>query len=224
MIDDLDPAIAKRQYNTLILTGIAIAILFYPIVGTFVLRALTPVGKLIISRVLIWLTLPVLRQYAHKVEGRDFFLWKEREYGPFFYPVGIIALGALIFICILIAAIPHALGFHDNYTMVKYWDAILKKSPWLLAFVSITAGVTEELMVRAYILPRLSLIFKSNYMPVIASALLFATLHIGYWNLSEIIFTFLFGIVCAVCYQQFRNIKVLIIFHALYDFLILFRP
>ncbi|MBS1528521.1 MAG: CPBP family intramembrane metalloprotease [Bacteroidetes bacterium] len=86
--------------------------------------------------------------------------------------------------------------------------------------ICLTAGVVEKLTIRGFVLPRLSLIFESKYIPIIISSILFSLLHIGYRNVGECIFTFLFGLMSALCYEKFRNIKVLMIFHFLFDLMI----
>jgi membrane protease YdiL (CAAX protease family) len=212
--------IAKRQYNTIILTGMGIAVLFHPVMGTLLItKDIAPILRLLCSDLLMWATLPLLYLYATKVEGRDFFLWKEKVQTIWFYIAAITVLFILAFCAHLIASIPRLLGFHDNYTVMKYWRSILKADKPLLVFTCLTAGFTEELQMRAYILPRLNVLFKSDYLPVLISALIFSLLHIGYGNLSEGIFTFVFGLICALFYKKFQNIQVLIIFHFLYDFL-----
>ncbi|MDB5135589.1 MAG: amino terminal protease self-immunity, partial [Mucilaginibacter sp.] len=205
------------------IAGIAIALLFYPIMGTLVLsKSMNPLWRIFLSRIIIWGTLPLLYKYALKVEGRPFFLWPEKKQNIFFYVVAIVALFALIYVAHVISSIPTRLGFHDNYTMLKYWKSILKQNKAMLVFVGITAGITEELLLRAYVLPRLSLLFKTGYWPVIISSLLFSLLHLSYGSLTECIFTFLFGAVSALCYQKYQNIKVLMVFHAAYDLLVMF--
>ncbi|HTD97904.1 MAG TPA: CPBP family intramembrane glutamic endopeptidase [Mucilaginibacter sp.] len=213
----------KRRYGTLIIiAGIAIAILFYPVVGTLVLnKKMDPVFRIFISRLIIWATLPLVYRYAVKVEQRDFLLWKETTRRTYFYIAAVAVLFLLIFGAQIIASVPRYLGFHDNVVVLKYWNDMLRHHLFLFVFTCFTAGVTEELLIRGYVLPRLSLLFKSGYQPVIISSLLFSLLHIGYRNLGECIFTFVFGIICAVCYQKYRNIKLLMLFHFLYDLIIL---
>ncbi|SRR5258708_4490812 len=208
----------KRQYNTIIISGIAIAVLFHQVAGIFVTtRGMMPVLRLLFSDTLAWATLPLLYLYATKVEGRDFFLWKEKARTVWFYIAAIVVLFVLTFCSRFIASIPRLLGFHDDYTVMKYWHTILKNDKPMLVFTCLTAGFTEELLMRAYVLPRLYLLFRSGYLPIIISALIFSLLHLGYGNLSECIFTFVFGLICALFYKKFQSIQVLIIFHFLYD-------
>ncbi|HZX58692.1 MAG TPA: type II CAAX endopeptidase family protein [Mucilaginibacter sp.] len=223
MDDELD-GIAKRQYNTIILAGIAIAVLFSPIVDTLLfLKNFLPLWRLIISTAVTWITLPVLYQYAVKVEGRPFLLWEEQKFNISFFLISIIVLFLLIFCAQFISIIPSRLGFHDDYKVMHYWNKIIKQNGVIVFFICMSAGITEELLLRGYILPRLTLIFKSNYAPVILSALIFSLLHLGYGNLSECIFTFLFGVVCAVYYMKYQNLTVLVVFHFLFDLFVLTR-
>lgn len=211
----------KRQYNTIIIAGIAIAILFRPVTGTLVLtKGMSPILRLLCSDILAWTTLPLLFIYATKVEDRDFFLWKEKVQTIWFYIAAIAVLFVLAFCAHLIASVPRQLGYHDNYTVMRYWHTLLKNEKPMLVFTCITAGFTEELLMRAYVLPRLYLLFKSSYLPIIISALIFSLLHLGYGSLSECIFTFVFGLICALFYKKFQSIQVLIIFHFLYDLLV----
>jgi membrane protease YdiL (CAAX protease family) len=157
MSEDLNPAIVKRQYNTIILAGIGIALLFHPVVGTLVIsKNILPMWRLVISSALTWICLPVLYQYAIKVENRPFLLWQERRRSLVFFILSLVVLFILIAIANLIANIPHRLGFQDDFTVMKYWNGIIKQNKIVLFFICISAGVTEELLIRGYILPRLS--------------------------------------------------------------------
>jgi uncharacterized protein len=215
--------ITKRQYNTIILTGIGIAILFYPVVEDLIyLKSVSPLVRWFFSRLLMWTTLPLLYQYGLKVENRSFLIWKEKAGSIYFYIAVIAVLMSLTMFANGISYIPSRLGFHDNYKILRYYDNLLRQNKGMALFTCITAGTTEELVIRGYVYPRLCLFFKSVNIPVVISSLIFSLMHLGYGCLSECIFTFLFGVMCAVCYQKYRNIKVLIIFHFLYDLLVSF--
>lgn len=216
--------IQKRQFNAIIIAGIAIAVLFHGVVDTLVLtKSMMPVFRVVLGELITWGTLPVLYLYAVKVEDRDFFIWSEKSRSVWFYIISIAALFVLTYGDRLIASIPRQLGFQDDYKVMRYYSTLFKSNRPLLVFVCLTAGFTEEVLMRGYVLPRLCLLFKSSYLPVIISALIFSLLHLGYGNLSEIIFTFVFGIICAVYYNKYQNIQVLIIFHFLYDYMVFSR-
>ena len=68
-------------------------------------------------------------------------------------------------------------------------------------------------------LSRLSLISKNRFLPVVISAVLFSALHYRYFSVTEFVFAFMIGIVFGIYYQEYRNIKVLMVTHFLIDFI-----
>ena len=88
-----------------------------------------------------------------------------------------------------------------------------------MVFAALTAGFTEELIFRAYLVPRLEILFKNKSAAVVVSALMFSLAHYHYFSISETIFTFCIGVVIAIYYQWYRNVKVLIFTHAAIDFI-----
>jgi membrane protease YdiL (CAAX protease family) len=123
----------------------------------------------------------------------------------------------LVFACGIIAYIPYRLGLHEKNIMVHKMQQLMKQHPVLLVFTTLTAGISEEFVFRGYMISRLSLFFSNKYLPIIISALLFASIHLGYNSTGELIFTFLFGLVFGYHYQKYRNIKVLVTVHFLWD-------
>lgn len=117
----------------------------------------------------------------------------------------------------IIARIPTWLGAHDDKTMILKLYRVMKQYPVLIVFAAVTAGITEEFIFRGYMISRLSLFFKNKTLPVLISAVLFSAIHFGYKSISELIFSFLIGIIFGYHYQKYRNIKVLIIMHFLID-------
>src|SRR5580704_90220 len=97
-MDEQALSLQRRQYNTIILAGIAIAVLFSPIVDTLLfLKNFLPLWRLIISTTVTWITLPVLYQYAVKVEDRPFLLWEEQKFNISFFLISIVVLFLLTF-------------------------------------------------------------------------------------------------------------------------------
>jgi hypothetical protein len=155
--------------------------------------------------------------YARKAEVQKFFLWDEESYDFSFYLISIVVLFVLIIADGIISHIPYLLGLHEKSDMLHKMRLLMSKYPALMVFTCITAGITEELIFRGYMMSRLSLIFSNKNLPVVISAALFSYVHLGYKNLGEIIFSFLFGLIFGYHYQKFRNIKMLIIVHSLWD-------
>jgi membrane protease YdiL (CAAX protease family) len=218
-MDEQILTIPRKMYNVaIIVMGIVIAVFFDILLYLFFVRkGMEPIERWYISRLVCWLALPFLYLYSVKIEGRNFLLWEEKPYRTYFYIAAVAVLLLTTEGMILLSKIPHYLKFNDDYKEMIRVDSLMRRSKMLLVITCITAGVTEELTIRGYVLPRLTLLFKSDYVPVIISALLFASIHIGYNNLSELIFTFVFGIVSAIFYNKYRNLKILMIFHFLYD-------
>jgi membrane protease YdiL (CAAX protease family) len=155
--------------------------------------------------------------YASKAEHRKFLLWDEQEVEIGFFIVAVVVLYFIALACGLLANIPRLFGWREDNSIIKRLLPIFASHQWLLIFTAFTAGVTEELLMRGYILTRLSLLIKNNYMPVIISALLFSGLHYSYKSLRELIFAFLIGVIYGIFYQKYRNIKVLIAAHFMLD-------
>jgi len=201
-----------------IIAGIVLAILFPWLLSVFMLYLpLKPPVKVYASRFIFWSDVLLLWVYALKVEKQRLLIRTEKNSGIEFIlaSVGILyllALGAQI-----IASIPALFGYHENNAVMRQIAATVRGKPGLIIFISITAGVCEEVIFRGYVLTRLSLFFKNRYIPVVLSALLFSALHYKYNMPREYIFTFLIGMVFGLYYQNYGNIKPLIIAHFLID-------
>jgi membrane protease YdiL (CAAX protease family) len=206
-----------EQQNRSIKWGIVLAFIFIPVAGLLLYKMELNIAKLFYSRLIHWSTVAVLFLYAYKIERQPFLLWKEHYYKMWFYWGSIFGLFVITFLLGFVSTIPIRLGYHDDFTVMFKLKAIMKHNRLLMVFGAITAGITEELIIRGYILPRLSLFFKNAYLPVLISAAMFSALHLGYHNLYELLFTFLLGLLTGIHYKRYRNIKVLILFHALFD-------
>jgi membrane protease YdiL (CAAX protease family) len=208
-----------KDHKTKLAAGIFIAIILVPITGRLALGGKGYDTQYILwSRCFFWLEIVVLACYSKWVEKGRFFLWSPQKQKFWFYPASFGALYLLTIAAGLAGNIPKLFGIPDNREVMEQMVHVLNQSMPLMIFGAVTAGVTEELIFRAYIVPRLALVFKNKYMPVIVSALAFSALHYRYLSVHELLFTFLFGIVFAIHYQWYRNISILIITHAIIDF------
>ena len=98
-------------------------------------------------------------------------------------------------------------------------SSIFKNNYFLIVFTCLTAGVIEELLMRAYIQPRIEKIYNSPVLGITVSALLFGILHSSYGTIGQVVVPFFIGIVFAVFYKKYSNIKILIICHFMFDFI-----
>lgn len=210
--------LTTKRDNRLMMYGVIIAFFFIPIAGFLFVSGLpTGLPRLFASRLVTWADIGVLYFYAKKVERQKFLLWTENRYDALFYIKWLFILFLLVICCGIIARLQTLFGYHDDVRMLQKMMALVNSNKFGLVFTLITAGVTEELIMRGYILPRLELIFKNPHLALVITSLLFAALHYGYHNIGELIFTFCFAIVFGSHYQIYKNISVLIVMHILVD-------
>ena len=211
--------ITDNRNKIILILGVLFAFFYYPVLGHFAFYGRShTIQTVFYSRLFIWLEVGLLFCYARWVEKRRFLLWADKPYGFWFYPASFGALYLLTIGAGIVSKIPLAFGVHDNQQVVREMATIVNKNMPLMVFAAITAGVTEELIFRAYLVPRLEMIFKNKSAAVIVSALMFSLVHYHYFSIGETIFTFCLGVVFAIYYQWYRNIKVLIFTHAFIDF------
>jgi len=177
---------------------------------------------LVITRLLYWIILLLLWLYAFKVEKQSLVIWQEKQYNFLFYVASIIGIFLVLFAGVLI--ISTALSFAGlNRTSARLTEIInlIRGKSWLLIFTALTAGVVEELIFRGYLLPRLAVIFKSNVAAIMVSSFLFGLLHYKYGTVVNVAGPVFIGFVFAWHYNKYRNIKIVIVCHFLWDVLAL---
>lgn len=219
MTDNLNFTLTGKQKIT-ILTGIILVIVIPLGLSLLLLNVqLNTFDKLFYSRFIFWAELLIMLLYAYNVEKRKFLMWDEQRVEIGFFIVSVVVLYFIAIACGIVANIPKFFGWRENNAVLKRLLPLFEHRQWLLIFVAFTAGVTEELLMRGYVLTRLSLLVKNRYVPIVVSALLFSALHYSYKSLRELIFAFLIGIIYGAFYDKYRNIKVLIAAHFLLDFI-----
>jgi len=98
---------------------------------------------------------------------------------------------------------------------------VLQHNYPLMFFTLITAGIMEELVFRGYLLPRLNLLFKNKWLSIVLSSILFGLIHLGWGTIQNVVVPFFIGIIFAIFYERYRNIKILMLCHFLWDLLVL---
>jgi membrane protease YdiL (CAAX protease family) len=175
--------------------------------------------KLFYSRFIYWGIVVVLLFYAFKIERQSLLLWKEENNTIGFFLLSVFLLYLSSIGAAFVSAVPVLLGGRENDVMMKKIIAVITGHQAMIFFLALTAGVTEELIFRGYLLTRLSQWFKNEVAAVIVSSLLFAALHYKYGSLRELIFTFLIGVIFSIYYIKYRNIKAIIVTHFLIDYI-----
>lgn len=178
---------------------------------------------LIISRLLFWLITLLMYIYAVKIEKQPLLVYTSEKKNIWFYILSVLVLPIAAFMAAIIAGILVKItglyhGPGNKYTLLI---KTLSHNRYLFIFSTITAGVIEELLFRGYLLTRLQILFKNNYMPVIISSVLFGIVHIGYGTVQNVVGPMFIGVVFALYYLHYKKILPLIISHALYDYLLM---
>ncbi len=216
------------QKRTII--GIIIVLIIQLILMPFLNNALLRLLKLeehniftfFLSRIIYWVSLLGVFLYSIKVEKRQILIWKGKKRSILFYLISSLCLTIIIYSLTVI-----------NHLVVNYFSPqevspqisrlieIFNKNIWLVFFTSITAGLVEEVIFRGYIQTRLVEVTKNKIIGIALSATTFGLLHLGYGTIINILDPILLGIIFSIHYQWFKNIKILIILHSLYDIIIL---
>src|SRR5260221_3778017 len=179
---------------------------------------------LFISRLLYWFCLLLTWLYASNIEKQPLLLWQEKKYNFLTYFLSFIAIAAIISIGgVIIEHLEVAITKHKEQShKLAEMVAIFRDNKFLLVFTALTAGVTEELLFRGYLLPRMEILFKNAYVAIFISSLLFGLMHFRYGTIVNMAGPFFIGLVFAIYYWKYRNIKLLIVSHFLWDVMGLF--
>ncbi|MDQ0593967.1 membrane protease YdiL (CAAX protease family) [Chryseobacterium ginsenosidimutans] len=175
--------------------------------------------KFFYSRIAIWLVLIITILYNFVIEKNPFLVWKDKKYSSLFYIGSVICL---YFICLIGGNFLNVLVrilTHEKFSdKLLHLSLIFKNNYLLIIFTCLTAGVVEELLMRGYIQPRIEKMYNNPYFGILISAILFGILHSTYGTVGQVVVPFFIGIVFAVFYKLYSNIKILIISHFMYDF------
>lgn len=172
------------------------------------------------NRLSLWLVLLLVLIYNFFIENRSFFVWEDRKYSFLFYFGAVILLYLIsLFGGAFLNAIVIFLTKEKVSERLIEFKILFKNNYLLIIFTCLTAGIIEELLMRAYIQPRIEKIYNSPALGIIVSALLFAFLHSTYGTIAQVVGPFFIGIIFALFYKKYSNIKILIICHFMFDFI-----
>ena len=176
----------------------------------------------VISRIFYWLCLFCALMYAVKIEKRSMLLQRDQRLSVLVFLLTL----ALIFIAtfvsgMIVQLITILTGTYKISPRLLEMLKLFRENKFLLFLTAITAGVTEELLMRGYLQPRLQALFKSPHAAIIVTSLLFGFLHLGYGTIGNILGPIAIGLIYGYYYWQFKNIKVLIVSHILWDLIVI---
>jgi len=165
----------------------------------------------------------VLFVYVTRIEKQKYLIWDEKNYPLTYYLKSVFKTLGIMFIGMMIIGVLLKIsGINDQSDKMSKIIQILHKHKILIILISLTAGITEELIFRAYMLTRLEMLIKKPAMSILISAVLFGILHISYGTVGQILGPLFLGIIFAAHYYRYRNIKIIIICHFMWDLLSLY--
>ena len=174
------------------------------------------------SRIAIWVALAILFTYVRQIEKQPLLLWEEKKYSVGYYILSVITtLLVVVVVLIVFSIVWTLLGLKKDSDSLNKIIEIFRHNHFLVLLTCLTAGITEELVFRGYIMPRLQLLFNKTYISVIISSVIFGLIHFGYGTALNMIGPFIIGLVFALHYYKYRNIKILIICHFLWDYIVI---
>lgn len=179
--------------------------------------ALSSQKNIVFHELYIWLIFGLILLYTTLVEKQRLLLLGDKSY-PLWYTMksGFKLMMILILVGWVVYLILKPLGLYNHSDRITQLCAIINGNKLLILFMAFTAGVTEELIVRGYLLSRLEIFFKKHG-AIIISSVFFAVLHLGYGTIAQVLFPLSMGLIFALHYYKYRNIKLLIFCHFLWD-------
>ncbi|MDR6157163.1 membrane protease YdiL (CAAX protease family) [Chryseobacterium sp. SLBN-27] len=205
-------------FTFILLAGVMLYVL--PVMNTISETQNITAEKFFYSRVILWIVLLLIFFYSLFTEKGPFLFYIEKKYPFLFYAKAVIVL---YLICCVGATVLNVLiqtAVNENLSpKLAQLQSLFRNNYFLIIFTCLSAGVVEELLMRGYIQSRVEKIYGNQYFGIFVSAILFGILHSTYGTLSQVLIPLFIGIVFAMFYKLYSNIKILIICHFMYDFI-----
>ncbi len=118
-----------------------------------------------------------------------------------------IGLSAILLALFMLGLVSLAAGFNDEQ---KVSEKVMDLPLLILAFAVLIAPITEELFFRAFLSPRIGILF---------SAILFGLAHFTYGSVVEIVGVLFVGLLLGALYRMSRSLVPCVLVHMTYNFL-----
>ncbi|RWY49378.1 CPBP family intramembrane glutamic endopeptidase [Mucilaginibacter gilvus] len=215
---NLTPVSTKKK--AAVITGITIVVLVLFFLRLIIPETYSYPKRMLLFQAILWGTVVFIFAFAFFIE-RERVLLPEERYSAEFYlswiaKFFVISFGVSIVVSIICAVLRMPYYGDNSKPLI---EALNKNLP-LLLFSAFTAGVTEELICRGYILNRLQLLLKNENLAIGISAAFFCTLHFTYHSFQQLISTFVFGCIFGLHYQRYRSMGALILAHTFIDLVV----
>lgn len=102
-------------------------------------------------------------------------------------------------------------------TTVEGIEWLVQFPVWLLIVTAVTAGFTEEVMFRGYLLERVGELTGALWIGAVISAVVFTLVHIPLWGVGGALQIGVWTIVVTVLYVKTHNLWACIVMHVLND-------
>lgn len=173
------------------------------------------------NRILLWVCLFLFFLYVKYYLKEKFIPWEEQNLSLWKTVVSIIGIiGFLVVGFVVLVLIIQSMDFATQWEGIDDIRKLTLQNLPLLIFTCFTAAVIEEILFRGYILPTLSNITNSVNLGIIISSILFGLMHLSYGTAHQVIIPIYFGIIFSTYYSKFRNLKVVIFCHFIWNLVV----
>ncbi len=214
-------SVTTQQFRISAVVGIALIVLLYATItsnGFGLAHFELPETRAWVANAGCWVTVAVVALYARTVEKRPFSRWEERRLTTKQYVLSVVVLLVFLTVLLMVVAIVwRNLAPVPTEPKEGFDDLAPVLSTAVFVFSAITAGVTEELLFRAYMLPRMTELFRSKWPAVLLSSILFGLAHYGQGDAARVVYPMIIGVVFSLYYERYRSLAVLIICHVIFD-------
>lgn len=138
----------------------------------------------------------------------------------------VLLLGVFLFV-VLLTVFSRFLDSHYGVSIASIWYfPIPEWNPWLsftyVIYLSITAGIYEEIIYRGIVITQLRQITESRAVQIVASAFLFALIH---WSMGPHtwIISMVYGLFWGYLFIRYHSLLPIMISHFLFDVLSIYQ-
>ena len=174
-----------------------------------------------LNRILLWISLFLFFLYVKYYLKEKFIPWEEQNLSLWKTGVSIIAIIGLLLVGFVgLVLIIQSMDFATQWEGIDEIRNLTLQNLPLLIFTCFTAAVVEEILFRGYILPTLTNITNSAKLGIVISSTLFGLMHLSYGTAHQVIIPIYFGIIFSTYYWKFRNLKVVIFCHFIWNLVV----
>lgn len=191
------------------------------IAPTFIQPALGELASTLVGFAVLWLLALAVVLYVLKVEKRSL---TSIGWQPFNWRSALLAIGLGLLLSLLVPVLTLLVGRLFPSTEEGSISQVVSSFPWWVILLSVlTAGITEEILFRAYPLSRLLEASWAKWLAGAFSLAFFVCLHSSGWNLAHMVGVVLpLGLILTGLFLWKRNLWFVILVHVMIDLPLVF--